>query len=1298
LSLRKPQTKPPQGGLATFTLSRRGLLQLMGAGIAVAALPSTAACRFETAPGPDDDSLLRSAKWFVVSRKDDLVVLSFGVIGFDVIDAKKTAPPQGTVLKGSLYLGRTSGPAYLLVKHLPQHVLEEAFIEPIGYGPPTPGTVPAGGPVQHRIARKTRLSFSVPDAVLAIPFELDAILATLSTLKLHVAPNAWDEPPGSTILYVPAFAPIPVVPRDALPVPVAEQMKRALRAARARKRRLAFHALNPETTLRPRPDGALHTADAIVRTGPILPQAPSGLSTQIEMPYRLVISPNANAGFEHAASPVVSKSGRVELWHSRLATPEGWQKTIRALWTRDNGFVSSKATVPVDDNPFRASMTSQNRADVVHLTTNFGLIDENDATLARAVNVESLMLSSLGGWIDSHGAWQRIKGGTGFPDVAAWDHRATMGRDQKVRVEHYGRLYPFGHEAIWVTVSERKLVPGFEEAAYVWQHSYVIVKQPLATYDTLAAPLTRGFPFTSVRFKTLVTPNVDAIAGVAGLPGSSWVLIGGSAFPFEVEAFDHEGNAHTFTTACIWIAQSDLDKVKPMSSAADDLAKEWATADGGARRASAMKSQRVALAPSDDLDDTTHTTKTMAHKATVLGPGGAPFVPQLDYAELAIDAVRTITGTDAATTFKYLQRYVDEGFDDAMGAVKNVTGAFMQLADGAEAQALQLSQQSQKSGGFAAPDLSVTGLSRAQGLLSGDPMSLVGTGVMFDASKFFDATGKLFGVLKLSFIIDALGGKDILKQAPKFITQTLDAAELVFHTFENARSIGDDLKNRILAAMKNVIDAIPNVSPLTQTLAPTIALTPIEKQLYDRVLAKAAALGLSPMQLTAERKQLEMALDAVLAAGMALKDDVVAVGAVTPSTDLTKLADKTIADIKKARDALDALGGVLKSLVLPIDEGVKAQLLMLYEKIVVQIFPSQKELDEFHAIVVAFVNAEDAIKSQHVKLEWSPTISAWPTGSEIFWPNDKQGLRIGAEIRGKSVGNAQAGATVYASLTDFELRLIGKNDFIKLVFDRLVFKAGTDGKTTVDVGFRGVHFDGTLSFIETIRRFIPLDGFSDPPNLQVSTSGISASFTLPLPNVAIGVFSLENLSISAGFSIPFIGKSLTVDFAFCKRESPFVLTVCMLGGGGFVGLSLTPDGVRLLEIALEAQAALAVDFGVASGSVSVALGIYFAVEDKDCKLSGYFRLRGDVQVLGIVHASIELKLELSYETMTGKVVGRAKLEIEVSVFCFSASVTIECEKKFSGKNSDPTFRQVLAYDGGYAPWDDYCGAFTMVAA
>jgi hypothetical protein len=139
--------------------------------------------------------------------------------------------------------------------------------------------------------------------------------------------------------------------------------------------------------------------------------------------------------------------------------------------------------------------------------------------------------------------------------------------------------------------------------------------------------------------------------------------------------------------------------------------------------------------------------------------------------------------------------------------------------------------------------------------------------------------------------------------------------------------------------------------------------------------------------------------------------------------------------------------------------------------------------------------------------------------------------------------------------------------------------------------------------------------------------------------------------------------------------------------------------VQILEAAFEFGAACSLDFGVASGSVSVMAGIYFKIEADEASLTGYFNLKGRVSVLGLITASLELTLELSYEFASGKCVGRASLVIEVEVLFFSASVEVKCEKKFAGANGDPSFRQIMA---SYAdpvsgdvvePWTDYCEAF-----
>ena len=259
----------------------------------------------------------------------------------------------------------------------------------------------------------------------------------------------------------------------------------------------------------------------------------------------------------------------------------------------------------------------------------------------------------------------------------------------------------------------------------------------------------------------------------------------------------------------------------------------------------------------------------------------------------------------------------------------------------------------------------------------------------------------------------------------------------------------------------------------------------------------------------------------------------------------------------------------------------------------------------------------------------------------------------------------------------------------------------------VDVLLSDIKFVGPLSFVETLSDLIPLDGFSDPPYLDITPQGIDAGFSLALPNIAVGMFSLSNLSLGAGFTVPFIGQPLSVRFNFCTREQPFNLTVSLFGGGGFFGITIDPHGVQILEASLEFGASISVDFGVASGGVYVMAGIYFRMEQDAASLTGYFRLGGHVDVLGIVTASLELYLELKYEFETGKCVGRAKLTIEIEVFIFSGSVTITCQRKFAGSNGDPTFRQLMGVrpalpladelaligDSTDYAWREYCEAF-----
>ena len=97
---------------------------------------------------------------------------------------------------------------------------------------------------------------------------------------------------------------------------------------------------------------------------------------------------------------------------------------------------------------------------------------------------------------------------------------------------------------------------------------------------------------------------------------------------------------------------------------------------------------------------------------------------------------------------------------------------------------------------------------------------------------------------------------------------------------------------------------------------------------------------------------------------------------------------------------------------------------------------------------------------------------------------------VSAPINGSSAPTFNA----TASLVKFRVNLFG---FITIWFDELRFTAQTGAKPDVAVdlhpGDRMVEFGGPLEFVNELRNIIPSNGFSDPPGLTVTPSGISAS-------------------------------------------------------------------------------------------------------------------------------------------------------------------------------------------------------------
>jgi hypothetical protein len=703
-----------------------------------------------------------------------------------------------------------------------------------------------------------------------------------------------------------------------------------------------------------------------------------------------------------------------------------------------------------------------------------------------------------------------------------------------------------------------------------------------------------------------------------------------------MRGLDHAGQLAPFEVGVVWVPLAagvtmPADVVDARALYIGDMS----TAD--------LRGQRVAYAVSTQPGDTAFETRSMSFAEPTGGPtppAAIGFFPAVAAATLQVDALRQLAGQEVGAAFEYAKAYLDHAF-----AAGNEGELLMNLTGGATA-AVDFMKDSSKSGGFIAPSLDISGLSRRVGPVAGD-LTMIASNTFDPASFLASLNAKIFGVFDLKDVIGFVAGGDGgLAAAPKFVTQALNVIEEFLQDLAAVQAQANATAKELMALGEAVDKSITDIAKNAETIVKDIAAIRVdEAHLVDDI-------------------------------------DVVV------KTDLPVFT--------KSLTAAAALFGMqpLPAALQNLSTGPR---LALQQRLDQLVSVASTVSSTLHDALMAFRTGQELAKSLTVRLDWRPPIQGFPVGDEIFAPKRTDALLLAVEARGKDSPGKAAGVDFLAALEDFEIRLIAPATFIILKFKRVAFSVKSGKKPDVDVVFDDLAFDGVLAFVDTLRKLIPLAGFSDPPSLDVSPQGIKAQFTMALPNVAVGVFSLDNLSFSAGFHIPFIGNPLSVSFQFCKRESPFHLTVSMLGGGGFFGIEVSPKGVLLLEAELEFGAALSVDFGVASGAVSIMAGIYFRMEAGDASLTGYLRIHGEVDVLGLITAAITLYMELCYEFSSQKLVGRATIEIEISIVFFSMTVSVSAERKFAGSNADPSFEEVMQKSSAYDPFADYVAAFDFAA-
>ncbi len=810
-------------------------------------------------------------------RPEDMLMLEFVFHNFNFTN-KGQAP--------YLELDNRKNPGVIVIYFQSQHTLEEAYYEATSITDPEPDG--AGNAVQlpakHLRARKSRLVYELPANHEGFPLILDELL-DWSKFNLRVHPRAWIKLPSLRGIQKPkriqADNKMLIQPNKNLKFLDTSSPEFGARMAQNTKIRAqnlqVYDEIEVQKILAPEAATSIQPSfnTSLLKKISWKVEPIPDLSTSIEAPTLMYISPNQTNDFRHKINidfrnvedlsinktkaiatelrvldPLHTNKGEIsELWHTRLGvkmkngqtsvTALSHLKTIRALWADD---ADEDYKVAKQRNyPFMASLDANNRQKLVHTTSNYGA-----GFTPFPVPVNDLMLTTLGAYLDWHGFFDVPTPQDNYLNIIEWEHIATLGRDHYVKIVEEGYLFPFGHRAAVVKITERKFHQP-TKAAVNRQRMYIVVleKEVLYSRNDIDGKFIE-FPFQAVKINTGKTPNIDdpqqstlinVPSGATGSRGvrarsggganttyNFYINVANAPFPFDIVATDKEGREHALRMPLAFMENRIARDASLMQQVINVYRGNAGNAFNKKYNETAFNGQEVAYAEFLVDGDTAFETEQVKFDAQVYpakGEGDLKFHPKIKEAKVYVQQINELTGIREPVTI---------GLEDD----KNEGEVFARVISDNK---IDFSGGSDKSGGFLVPNMGVSGLSKLQGPVNGKLDDL--KSLQFVPEEFFEAfedlpVAKIFGVIDIFSLLfgdsdspfDLSGAFTDMKNSVQSIRDEIDTlkneilfleeqAENAQQTVENQiNALKQTIKNKVNELLQTLNDAVPRIPNL----------------------------------------------------------------------------------------------------------------------------------------------------------------------------------------------------------------------------------------------------------------------------------------------------------------------------------------------------------------------------------------------------------------------------------------------------------------------------------------------------
>jgi hypothetical protein len=408
----------------------------------------------------------------------------------------------------------------------------------------------------------------------------------------------------------------------------------------------------------------------------IIPLGRSGEeTTAIVIPWALSVSVTPRSGdgtvmSDHPVGPITSPSGVSGLWRARLRASSGSSEEDAGL-----------ALIPrlLSSKPDATPLSQDERSKIVQ-----------HAQPGSLPSVRRLELSTLGGSLSVSASWSDFE----------WDHEVVLGRDQKIRTQLTGILYPFGHQVKYERTTERVFSdPPSSSVAGLVTRSKLFITEPVRGAPSDASEA-REFPFSRVeilaRSFDIESPSTDPWEAAVFVPE----LPGGTNQPvrFPLRCAGASGDV-CFDTPLVFIAAAHNSDLPPR---AERLWRDHQRIDLPGVPIDLVRSR---FRQDGDVHE--------VHSLTIVGvPYADAFRPKLIEFTAELPVLRALKSDSEPGPYslRFTQDFLDHG---------DQIGLPLELVDGVQ---ITFTSHPDRSGGLIAPRFRANKISRTMGVVPGQAL------------------------------------------------------------------------------------------------------------------------------------------------------------------------------------------------------------------------------------------------------------------------------------------------------------------------------------------------------------------------------------------------------------------------------------------------------------------------------------------------------------------------------------------------------------------------------------------------